>query len=84
MNEERCTRCDSATGRAGKAEDSLFFDDYGPFCEECWRELACEHCDGEGVVRVMRNARGEVDYVGGVETDERDTCDCCAGKGYRE
>ena len=35
---ERCYACDEPTGRAGRADDSLFCAecDAGPFCEECW------------------------------------------------
>lgn len=84
MTEECCTRCGGATGRAGKVEDSLYFDDYGPFCEDCWKDLLCTRCDGEGEIRVLRNARGEVDYLRGSATDERAPCDCCGGKGYIE
>lgn len=37
---ERCFLCDEPTGRAGKAEDSLYkWDDgSGPYCELCWEE----------------------------------------------
>lgn len=33
---EYCCECDAATGRAGAAEDSLFIDDDGPYCWECY------------------------------------------------
>lgn len=37
---ERCFRCDQETGRAGKADDSLYTPEgWGPFCEDCWDEL---------------------------------------------
>ncbi len=37
---EYCCECDQATGRAGRADDSLFTeDDRGPFCNECWDRL---------------------------------------------
>ena len=37
---EYCCECNRATGRAGRADDSLFDDetDDGPFCRECWDE----------------------------------------------
>ena len=36
---EYCCKCDAPTGRAGKAEDSLFTEnDHGPFCRECFPE----------------------------------------------
>ena len=35
---EYCCSCDGATGRAGKAEDSLYDDDDGPYCYECWSQ----------------------------------------------
>lgn len=34
---ERCIKCDQPTGRCG--EDSIFFDDRGPLCEECFDKL---------------------------------------------
>lgn len=37
---EYCCECGQATGRAGRADDSLYRDDdVGPFCWQCW----CEH-----------------------------------------
>ena len=37
---EYCCECGSATGRAGKHDDSLFTDDGdGPYCHECWIDL---------------------------------------------
>lgn len=43
---ELCCRCDDPTGRAGRADDSLFTDnDLGPYCRDCfddpeyWRDL---------------------------------------------
>ena len=34
---EYCCVCDNPTGRAGKAEDSLFdINDEGPYCWNCW------------------------------------------------
>lgn len=35
---ELCCKCGEATGRAGKDEDSLYTDDDGPFCEDCFPE----------------------------------------------
>lgn len=43
---EYCMECDQTTGRAGRAEDSIFCDtceetvnhEVGPFCVECWHE----------------------------------------------
>ena len=37
MNVEHCVKCDEATGRAGRGDDSLFdTDGKGPYCEDCW------------------------------------------------
>lgn len=38
MESERCCDCDTPTGRAGRADDSLFCDtcDTGPYCWPCW------------------------------------------------
>jgi len=35
---EECAECGKRTGRAGRAEDSIFCEDCeaGPFCSECW------------------------------------------------
>lgn len=36
---ERCFLCGFETGRAGKADDSIYSDDgRGPWCEDCYRE----------------------------------------------
>lgn len=36
---EYCCCCNQPTGRAGAGEDSLFKDDSGPYCWDCWVEL---------------------------------------------
>ena len=38
MNEETCCVCDAPTGRAGRADDSLYCeaDDTGPYCDDCY------------------------------------------------
>ena len=36
---EECCICDSETGRAGIGEDSLYTNDDGPFCEDCYDQL---------------------------------------------
>lgn len=35
---ERCFICDEYTGGAGRGEDSIYFEDQGPYCPECWRK----------------------------------------------
>jgi len=50
MRVERCCKCDDATGRAGKADDSLYRDDgTGPYCEGCFAmtDLAALRLDAE-------------------------------------
>ncbi len=37
---ERCCKCDSATGKAGAGDDSLYTESDGPFCEDCFAALA--------------------------------------------
>lgn len=36
---EYCARCDEATGRAGRSDDSIYIEidgeEYGPLCEDC-------------------------------------------------
>ncbi len=36
---EYCCDCDGATGRAGRGDDSLFINDDGPYCFECYSEI---------------------------------------------
>lgn len=36
---EFCCECDQPTGRAGRGEDSLFLDDDGPYCWDCWQNI---------------------------------------------
>ena len=33
---EHCCECGRPTGRAGKHDDSLYVDDDGPYCYECF------------------------------------------------
>jgi len=35
---EYCCECGEPTGGAGRGEDSLYIDDKGPFCSECYQE----------------------------------------------
>ena len=39
---EHCCECDEPTGRAGRGEDSLYHDDNGPFCSDCWHKNGYE------------------------------------------
>ncbi len=36
LTPEECCKCGEYTGRAGRGEDSLYDEDDGPFCPECW------------------------------------------------
>jgi len=37
LTREHCFMCECETGRAGKAEDSMYdINDAGPYCEECY------------------------------------------------
>jgi len=51
-NVETCLFCGEPTGRSGDGEDSLYFGDIGPWCEECFdtiREAVDEtHLDTGG------------------------------------
>lgn len=33
---ELCCECGNPTGRAGRGEDSLYIEDSGPYCVECY------------------------------------------------
>ena len=47
---EYCTECSSATGRAGRGEDSIYYlDNLGPFCEDCHDQLGAEVVDNLGL-----------------------------------
>jgi len=35
---EYCCTCGSLTGRAGMADDSLYIEGVGPFCESCYEK----------------------------------------------
>ena len=37
---EHCVNCDEHTSRAGWGEDSLYTDDGGPYCEQCYETLS--------------------------------------------
>lgn len=37
MEQERCIECDEVTGNAGKGEGSLYWEDIGPLCSDCFR-----------------------------------------------
>ena len=41
---EHCCGCDQPTGRAGRADDSIYCPDCdsGPWCEECWLIMESE------------------------------------------
>ncbi len=45
MKYEYCIDCGYPTGKAGIYDDSLYVDDDGPYCEECYvRELLWLNC----------------------------------------
>ena len=40
LTREHCWLCDEETGRAGRAEDSIYDNnDDGPYCEHCYNEF---------------------------------------------
>lgn len=43
---EYCCECGRPTGNAGKGDDSLYTEDNGPFCSECF-EVANDKISGE-------------------------------------
>lgn len=53
-------------------------------CKVCsYEEEICDDCGGSGEVYVLRNARGEVDFLTGKPTNETTRCDSCRGEGVR-
>lgn len=44
---ERCVVCDEPTGKAGKADDSLYVDGNGPYCEDCYEKIIQSISDEE-------------------------------------
>jgi len=68
MNVEHCVKCDEATGRAGRGDDSLFdADGKGPYCDDCWDKT------GEP----MKKAIGGKVYV---QVPETFACEGCAAE----
>lgn len=43
MNKEYCIYCDNVTGKTG--EDSLYFGDDGPLCEDCYDDMKSRFCE---------------------------------------
>jgi len=39
---EYCSLCEDPTGRAGRGDDSLYDEDGGPYCLECWEDKGHE------------------------------------------
>jgi len=74
-----CDSCGDHTGRC--QEDEMRIDDE-VLCEGCYAERLCNLCHGEGTYPIMRNARGEVDYINGTPSGENAGCDQCNGEGY--
>lgn len=77
---QHCARCSHPTDRA--EEDALFSNEDGPLCEICAGDLECSACNGHGQIAVLRNHRGEVDYIAGHPTGEKTDCDSCRGTGW--
>ena len=71
---ETCCVCDEPTGRAGRADDSLYCDecDVGPFCEECWDDHHKDYNHGEvaGLRRQLAKLQGIVDSLNRLRAEE--------------
>jgi len=60
MKEERCFVCDSTTGKAGRSDDSIYWADTGPWCEECSHTLRDEVLSDSGAIQAAADeARAE-------------------------
>ncbi len=59
---EYCVKCGETTGRAGRADDSLFVtiggEEIGPLCLPCYRDVFCETCQGTGEIDETRGGIG--------------------------
>lgn len=42
VKREHCRECDAETGKAGRADDSLYINAVGPFCEDCYDKRLVE------------------------------------------
>jgi len=68
LTEERCFICDSATGRAGQSDDSLFTQDLGPFCSDCWNRLRDDiEAEDEATIAADRERIAELGNLFGEE-----------------
>jgi hypothetical protein len=59
---EHCFVCDDLTGKAGRADDSLYINSVGPFCENCYDErlVQCaESVDADPAALTAAQARCE-------------------------
>lgn len=36
---ERCIVCDEHTGKAGKGDDSAYYNGQGPYCDTCFQDV---------------------------------------------
>ena len=45
---EYCCECGSPTGKAGASEDSMYIEDEGPFCEECYDNALAQRNEDNG------------------------------------
>ncbi len=59
MKLEYCCQCAEATGRAGAADDSLYTETDGPFCENCFPLVQPEH---EPVASIYITPGGEREF----------------------
>jgi hypothetical protein len=49
MKYEYCCKCGCATGKAGAGEDSLYTEEDGPFCEDCYPEKQAQQSTWVGL-----------------------------------
>lgn len=74
-NREFCCQCEGWTGRAGRADDSLYTDnDWGPYCEDCWEDAAYWRCLTDEKVTEIERLRAALEAL------VKD-CPDCGGKG---
>jgi len=52
-------------------------------CQPCLEAHTCGTCDGQGIVAILKDNAGRIDYISGESTGETADCQTCEGTGFR-